>query len=616
VNPPAADGRPDVVILLTDEERAPMPWEDEALTGWRHDVLTGRRWFDDSGIVLQRHYTGSVACVPSRPTLFTGQYPDVHGVTQTDGIGKEAGDTRMRWLRRGEVPTMGHWFRAAGYDTHYDGKWHISHADLHDPMTGERIATNTTDGVVLDEGVRAYLDADPLDPFGFSGWVGPEPHGGDLADCGLVRDPLIAARVTAWLADRYARRLAGDPDALRPFLCVASFVNPHDIVLFPAWLRAGDAAPTAVDPWGTPDIGPPPTAGEDLSTKPAVHARYRDTYPTAYGPAEIVGPMYADHAAAYRRLYHRLHADVDGPLDGVRRAVCDGAATGAAPGGTVMVRSADHGDLLGSHGGLHQKWFTLYEEAVRVPCAIVHLDGTGTPTTAGAPPVDAPTSHVDLLPTLLGAVGADTASLADVLGRTHTEVHPFGGADLWADLVVGTVDTRRSAYLQTRDNILEGDLPDGLAARHNGIVDPPPEFQIAVTTSVPANVEAVVVRLGDDEADGAGGHLFKCVRTFDDPATWTEPHVRQLATSGPDGVSWRSTPLHDEWELYDLDVDPAESTNLADDPSLAGVLEALRARLDAERVARVPHRHVAWPYATSGATTWATGGTLSHPEDD
>jgi len=606
VSRPPADGRPDIILVLTDEERAPVPWEDEALTRWRDDTLTGRRWFDEHGVVLRRHYTGSVACVPSRPTLFTGQYPDVHGVTQTDGIGKEADDARMRWLRPGEVPTMGHWFRALGYDTHYDGKWHISHADLTDPATGERVATNTAEGEILADGVAAYLDADPLDVFGFSGWVGPEPHGGNLADCGLVRDPLIADRVSAWLADRYARRLAGDPDAQRPFLCVASFVNPHDIVFFPAWLRLGADAPTATDPWDTPEVAPPPTVAEDLSTKPAVHARYRDTYPTAYGPAEIVGAMYGDHADTYRRLYHRLHADVDGPLDLVRRAVCEGAGAGAARGGTVLVRSADHGELLGSHGGLHQKWFTLYDEAVRVPCAVVHLDADGTPTTTGAPAVDAPTSHVDVLPTLLGAVGAEITVLSDHLAASHREVHPLPGVDLWDDLMAVTVDPGRSAYLQTRDNILEGDLPDGLAARHNGFADPPPEFQIAVATAAPANVEGIVVRVGDDEVPGAAGHLYKCVRTFDDPACWNEPHVRQLATSGPEGISWRTAVLDDEWELYDLDTDPAEAHNLAarPDASATDLLELLRRRLETDRASRVATRNEPWPYAVGSATSW------------
>jgi hypothetical protein len=96
----------------------------------------------------------------------------------------------MRWLRPGEVPTLGNWFRAAGYDTHYDGKWHISHADLTDPATGQPLATNDDDGVVDQSAVQRYLDADPLAAYGFSGWVGPEPHGALLANA-----PQVAQRL-------------------------------------------------------------------------------------------------------------------------------------------------------------------------------------------------------------------------------------------------------------------------------------------------------------------------------------------------------------------------------------------------------------------------------------
>ena len=74
---------PDVVIILTDEERAIPPYETEQVKQWRRNTLTGREWFDDNGVSFDRHYTGSLACVPSRPTLFTGQYPDVHGLTTT-----------------------------------------------------------------------------------------------------------------------------------------------------------------------------------------------------------------------------------------------------------------------------------------------------------------------------------------------------------------------------------------------------------------------------------------------------------------------------------------------------------------------------------------------------
>ena len=122
--------RPDIIVILTDEERAAPSYENAELAAWRAEHLTGRKWFTDHGVDFRRHYVASTACVPSRPSLLTGQYPDVHGVTQTDGLGKLHHDTRMRWLRPGEVPTIGNWFRAAGYDTHYDGKWHVTHADL------------------------------------------------------------------------------------------------------------------------------------------------------------------------------------------------------------------------------------------------------------------------------------------------------------------------------------------------------------------------------------------------------------------------------------------------------------------------------------------------------
>ena len=267
----------------------------------------------------------------------------------------------MRWLRRGEVPTLGNWFRAAGYDTHYDGKWHISpRRPDRSRRPADRSPPTTTTASSTPPRCRRYLDADPLAPFGFSGWVGPEPHGAPLANSGFRRDPLIADRVVAWLEDRYARRRAGDAAALRPFLLVASFVNPHDIVLFPAWVATQPARSRRR--WIRRRCPPAPTADEDLSTKPAAQIAFREAYYSGYGPAPAIDRAYERNAQRYRDLYYRLHAEVDGPIDRVRRAVTEGGSDDA-----VLVRTSDHGDLLGAHGGLHQKWFNLYDEATRVP---------------------------------------------------------------------------------------------------------------------------------------------------------------------------------------------------------------------------------------------------------
>ena len=37
------------------------------------------------------------------------------------------------------VPTIGDWFRAGGYHTHWRGKWYISHTDLTPPGTHTRL---------------------------------------------------------------------------------------------------------------------------------------------------------------------------------------------------------------------------------------------------------------------------------------------------------------------------------------------------------------------------------------------------------------------------------------------------------------------------------------------
>ncbi len=588
--------RPDVIVLMTDQERATPPYETDEVRAWRRETLRAEAWFDDHAVNFRRHYTGSLACVPSRPTLFTGQYPDVHGVTQTNGLGKMDDDTRMRWLREGEVPTLGHWFRAGGYDTHYVGKWHITHADLTDPETGGVLLSHGNDGTIRPEAVRAYLDADGLDPFGFSDWVGPEPHGGGPALSGLICDGIYANRAIEFLHDRYTRRAEGDEAAVRPFLLVVSFVNPHDIVFAPAWLgRFGPDNPFVDDPLNPPDIPESPTDREDLSTKPAAQIAFRASYLSTYGLAPMVEAAYKGKAQEYRNLYYRLHVASDRQLDRVREVVVTGG------GDALLVRTADHGELLGAHGGLHQKWFNLYDEATRVPFGIAR---TGSQPTAAREVVDAPTSHVDLVPTLLGAAGIDVEMAGAAIRDDFSEFHAFPGRDLMPVVDGDNADVDRIVYAITRDNTPEGDTGASAMARRIGRVDKqPPPLRIQVPAHAPANFESIVSRVADGDAAGGGDRLWKIVRSFDDPDTWTEPGVRHLASTGVGGDMYRTEPLPDQWELYDLDTDPIEAENRWNDPDTAAVFALLVNRVAAERTRAVPTRNKPWPYATRAERT-------------
>ena len=408
-----------------------------------------------------------------------------------------------------------------------------------------------------------------------------------MSNSGFRRDPLFADRIVAWLGDRYARRRAGDEAALRPFLLVASFVNPHDIVLFPAWQRRSPLEPSAtMDP---PHVPAAPTADEDLRSKPAAQIAFREAYYSGYGPAALIGRGYKKNAQQYRDLYYRLHAEVDAPLDRVLRAVVDGGSDNA-----VLVRTSDHGDLLGAHGGLHQKWFNLYDEATRVPFVIARMGEGAT----AARTVTAPTSHVDVVPTLLGAAGIDVDEVEAVLSESFSEVHRLPGRDLMPVVDGARADDDRAVYLMTRDNVLEGDTGASAAARALGqTVNPPKPLRISIPAYVAANFEGLVVRVTDEEAPGGAGHLWKLVRTFDDPALWTEPGVRHLASNGLGGETYRTDPLDDQWELYDLTSDPIEADNRWADVDLLELRQHLRMQLKQARATSVPERNQPWPYA-------------------
>jgi arylsulfatase A-like enzyme len=104
--------RPNVLVILTDQQRFPTPYEPEELRRWRHDEFAAERRLHETDVSFTKHYAIAAACAPSRASLLTGQYPSLHGVTQTDGLAKTFDSDDMFWLSPDTVPTMGDWFRA------------------------------------------------------------------------------------------------------------------------------------------------------------------------------------------------------------------------------------------------------------------------------------------------------------------------------------------------------------------------------------------------------------------------------------------------------------------------------------------------------------------------
>lgn len=529
---------PNVLLVMTDEERYPPPYESPAVAEFRRTQLPARERIRDGGLELHRHYVGSTACVPSRATLFTGQYPSLHGVSQTDGAAKNSRDPAMRWLDPDRVPTLGDWFRAGGYQTHYRGKWHISHADLGLPLGRGGLMASDDEGRVLARALDAYRTADRLDPFGFSGWIGREPHGAAKADSGTVRDGVFAEQVVELFDDLTRESSAG------PWLAVASFVNPHDIAfaggLYELLLGFEPTDDTV------PEIDEPPSQSDSFEGRPACQAHFKDLWPRVLAdqPSDL----------AYRQLYYYLHKLVDGAVGRILDAL---EASGMADD-TIVVFTSDHGDLLGAHGGLQQKWSNAFDEATRVPMIV-----KGPGVAAGPDGLATPTSHVDLIPTLMGLAGIDVERAAAGVAEHHAEVRDLPGRDL-SRLITGKETAESIAspvYFMTEDDVTRG------VSQRNILTGEPFE-----ALAPPACIESVVAPL--PTGAGGTGELWKLNHYYERLDDWYADHG-----IAPDPFA--APPAEPSWELHNLTTDPEERCNVADEE--VDVRRRMQAVLEAQR---------------------------------
>jgi len=466
---------------------------------------------------------------------------------------------------------MGHYFRAAGYETYYKGKWHVSDADLYEPGSYDAVATYDSNGTPLPDMEDIYLEANRLAPYGFDGWVGPEPHGKNPLNSASSAGPNGMGRDEVY-ARQGADQLARLRTANRPWLLVTSFVDPHDITLWgdltlasPAYYLAKQLEGSTV-PERLFDDRYRVSSTEDLSTKPSAQSSYREVYQQAFQRSQ--------NNEAYRRFYYQLQANVDKHVGKVMDAL--ESSDPRTRRDTVVIFLSDHGELLGSHGGLFQKWHQAYDEVLRVPFVIKN-----PALFPEARTTDALTSHADLLPTMLGMAGVDLRAVQRRLRKTHTQVRDFTGRDL-TPFLLGEVEASRyntPQYFMTDDEPTRGS--DQVA--FNG--------EMFYAVAQPNHVETVIARL----PTGADGALeqWKYSRYFDNPDFWSSPG-KQDVTAHIDGkmtdagthsaeITVKKSPVADQIEIYNVSQDPTELNNLAGKPAHAATAAVLAGLLIAQR---------------------------------
>lgn len=369
---------PNILLIVTDQERAALP---PGLPLPAHEWLAGR------GTQLARWHVNTTPCSPSRSNLYFGQH------TQRTRIISNLGAYPDHAIPD-DMPSLGHYLRANGYETAYKGKWHLSHLESRHELTYGRYPNSR----------------DALEPWGFSDFnPDGDPHGSTWT--GFRTDAQIASHAADWIRQRAH-------GASQPWCLAVNLVNPHDVMYYATGAaqiasraHADYLAPLAAEPdtalyrrqW---DFSLPPNRHDDLRTKPWAHANYQDFCDMAYG--KVPG----DDASwrAYQSYYFNCIRDADQHALTVLQALDAGGQRER----TIVIFTSDHGEMAGAHG-LRQKGPFMYDENIRVPMFVVHPDVRGGRSS------NALGSAVDLIPTVLELAGAAPERLREAYPQLDGE---------------------------------------------------------------------------------------------------------------------------------------------------------------------------------------------------
>jgi choline-sulfatase len=527
--PAAADRKgppPNILLVITDQQRHPRHWPQDP--GWLAELMPNEAELARTGLTFTNAFCNTAMCSPSRATLLTGRYPAEHGVELTLTAADLYPDPRnaaasaattAHILRRSEAPArrvlsqfargalrigprsgnepvlppaianLATLLREAGYAVAYKGKWHLTH-----PSGEGDLLSGWT------EADAARINRD----YGFADWEAPdagenasaEHFGGGNAGLGAGWDEVYTAQAEAWL---------GRSELPEPFCLVVSLVNPHDVLGYPAsYLRGGYSAEEFADL----GVGLPPTAHEDLGTKPAVHALAR------IGMTAYLGPLRGRRAQLdYVNFYAHLHRVVDRKLGRILGALGDADDPGSLRARTVVVRCSDHGEMGLAHGGLRQKMFNAYEETINVPLVV-----SSPALFSRKRETDALASLVDVLPTVVRLSGGDPP--VNLRGQDLTPVIAAAGE-------------------------VDGELAGRAGVDLSPVLDhpaPAPSVQDAIHFTFDDHQAGTAMQ----EAPGQPNRI-RAIRTR---------NAKYALYYDPGG---RERP---EYELYDLDRDPLERLNL------------------------------------------------------
>lgn len=404
--------KPNLLLIVTDQEREVMHWPE----GWAEANLPARTRLMANGLHFTRAQCNTAACSSSRATFLTGLYPAQHGVKNLIACDDPKSPVQRRLpVLPSSLPNLATVMAAAGYHVVLKGKLHLTR-----PVRYNR-----------DMKRHYWSDADVrhvAERYGFHGWNPPDMSdpmnlsdlgGGGINNDGRFVDGSGTLAGVLGSYDEMHRQSAvhflNTYDGDKPFCLIVTLVNPHDVQEYPGrGIRSRSISPTfarggyRLEDFKDLPIGLPLNVDDDLSTKPSVHASFRQLL--AVGTGHVAT---RERQLRYARFYAYLNQQVDGQILKLLEALDARGLTND----TVILRTSDHGELGMSHGRMRQKFYNVYRETLNVPLIVSNPRWYPQPEST-----DALASLIDLLPTLATIGGVPEPEQYGLKGRDLTPI--------------------------------------------------------------------------------------------------------------------------------------------------------------------------------------------------
>ncbi len=392
------DQKPNVLIIFPDQLRRYSAgyWQDDAykdhVIGSPDPVTTPSiDKLARNGVVFTNAISNFPLCSPYRGMLLTGQYPEQNGIWGNCKNGRPHG-------LNDEIMTLTDYFFDADYNTAYFGKCHWVKTEPLFDENGTYVGTTEAPGGQYINTYDTYVPPGPsrhnieyfyqsikdrhFDPLIYSN--DPEVIQGKK-DGDLHRVHMFSAKNEAQLLINYLRNSHKQRNPDKPFCVLWSLNPPHN-------------------PWN------------DENTDMSMLHAYYDTDKFA-STKDLVLRENADYEVAhYARHYFANVSSVDKYIG----TVLDELKKLGMLDNTIVIFTADHGEMLGSHGKTGKN--VLETESIALPF-IVHYPGKLKPgiqtSLFGA---------VDVLPTVLGLAGLADKISDEIRGEDFSKklIKPSG----------------------------------------------------------------------------------------------------------------------------------------------------------------------------------------------